>query len=220
MSEGKRVLVIEDDQEINKLLNMILTKSGIVSVPAYSGTEGILQLQNNTYDLIILDLMLPGISGEEFIRIIREESTIPIIVISAKVDIEDKVQVLKMGADDYITKPFNQQEVVARVEVQLRKSGVHSSQTAEKVWRGIKVNPERQSVSLENCGLQLTNAEFDILSLFISHPEHAFSKGKYMKKYGQGPSWVMTIQLVYMFQIFVKKLLRSRMMNISRLFGE
>src|SRR5690625_7260736 len=76
-----------------------------------------------------------------------------------------------MWADKYITMPFNQQEVVARVEVQLRKSGVHSSQTAEKVWREIKVNPERQSVSLENCGLQLTNAEFDILSLFISHPE-------------------------------------------------
>src|SRR5690625_634604 len=130
MSEGKRVLVIEDDQEINKLLNMILTKSGIVSVPAYSGTEGILQLQNNTYDLIILDLMLPGISGEEFIRIIREESTIPIIVISAKVDIEDKVQVLKMGADDYITKPFNQQEVVARVDrksTRLNSSHVASS---------------------------------------------------------------------------------------------
>src|SRR5690625_5849755 len=100
MSEGIRVLRIEDDQRINKLWNIILTKSGIVSVPAYSGTEGILQLQNNTYDLIILDVMLPGISGEEFIRIIREESTIPIIVISAKVDIEDKVQVLKMGADD------------------------------------------------------------------------------------------------------------------------
>src|SRR5690625_7851828 len=102
MSEGKRDLVIKDDQEINKLLNMILTKSGIVSVPAYSGTEGILQFNNNTYDLIILDLMLPGISGEECIRLIREESTIQIIVMSANVDIEDKVQVLKIGADDYI----------------------------------------------------------------------------------------------------------------------
>src|SRR5690625_8006545 len=83
-----------------------------------------------------------------------------------------------MWADKYITMPFNQQEVVARVEVQIRKSGVHSSQTAEKVWRWIKVNPEGQSVSLENCGLQLTNAEFDILSLFLSHQEHAFSKSK------------------------------------------
>src|SRR5699024_5693051 len=116
-------------------LNMILTKVGMVTVPAYSGTEGILQLQHNTYDLIILDLMLPGISGEEFISNIREKSAIPIIVISAKVGVEDKVQVLKMGADDYITKPFNQQEVLARVEVQLRKADAHSSHTAEKSWR-------------------------------------------------------------------------------------
>ncbi|MGM8365652.1 response regulator transcription factor [Virgibacillus sp. W0181] len=185
--EGKRILVIEDDQEINKLLNMILTKSGKVAVPAYSGTEGILQLQNHTYDLIILDLMLPGMSGEEFISKIREKSSIPIIVISAKVDIEDKVNVLKMGADDYITKPFNQQEVMARVEVQLRKSSVQSSQTSVKSWRGLKINPEKQSVTLEDNELQLTKAEFDILSLFISHPEHAFSKRKIYENIWTGP---------------------------------
>lgn len=187
MIEGKRVLVIEDDQEINKLLNMILTKSGMVSVPAYSGTEGLLQLVNNIYDLILLDLMLPGISGEEFISEIREKSMIPIIVISAKVDIENKIQVLKMGADDYITKPFNQQEVLARVEVQLRKTGVYSSQTAKKVWRGLKINPESQTVSLENNELRLTKAEFDILSLFISYPERAFSKRKIYEEIWTGP---------------------------------
>jgi len=187
MYEDKRVLVIEDDQEINKLLNMILTKSGMVAVPAYSGTEGLLQLENSTYDLILLDLMLPGMSGEEFISKIREKSMIPIIVISAKVDIENKIEVLKMGADDYITKPFNQQEVLARVEVQLRKSGVRSSQTVEKVWRGLKINPESQTVSLENKELQLTKAEFDILSLFISHPERAFSKRKIYEEIWTGP---------------------------------
>ena len=187
MIEDKKVLVIEDDQEINKLLNMILTKSGMVSVPAYSGTEGLLQLENSTYDLILLDLMLPGISGEEFISKIREMSMIPIIVISAKVDIENKIQVLKMGADDYITKPFNQQEVLARVEVQLRKAGVHSSQTVEKVWRGLKVNSESRTVSLENNELRLTKAEFDILSLFISHPERAFSKRKIYEEIWTGP---------------------------------
>src|SRR5699024_5994574 len=107
---------------------------------------------------------------------VREESTIPIIVISAKIDIEDKVKVLKKGADDYLTKPFNQKEVVARVKVQLRKSSANSSRTTKKVWRGLKIHPEKLSVSLENNELQLTIAEFDILSLFVSHPEHAFSK--------------------------------------------
>src|SRR5690625_439173 len=88
----KRILVIEDDPEINKLLHKILAKAAMNPVPAYSGTEGLLQLENNSYDLILLDLMLPGISGEELISKIREKSMIPIIVITAKVDIEDKVQ--------------------------------------------------------------------------------------------------------------------------------
>lgn len=175
MNEGKRILIIEDDQEISKLLSVILTKKELDSIAAYSGTEGLLQLQNNKFDLILLDLMLPGKSGEELIKKIREENSIPIIVISAKVDIENKVHVLKMGADDYITKPFNQEEVLARVEVQLRKSTI-TSRTAENVWRGLKIQPEKLSVSLDNTELQLTNAEFDILSLFVSHPEHAFSK--------------------------------------------
>ena len=187
MMKDKRVLVIEDDQEINKLLNMILTKSGMISVQAYSGTEGLLNLENNTYDLILLDLMLPGISGEEFIKKIREKSLIPIIVISAKVDIADKIQVLKMGADDYITKPFNQQEVLARVEVQLRKASEHSSQTKGKVWRDLNINLESQTVSLKNKTLQLTKAEFDILLLFVNHPERAFSKKKIYEEIWTGP---------------------------------
>ncbi len=182
----KKILIIEDDQEISRLLSVIVTKLGMVSIAAYSGTEGLLQLQNNTYDLIILDLMLPGVSGEELIKQVREESTTPIIVVSAKIDIDDKVHVLKLGADDYITKPFNQEELVARVEVQLRKSSAHPSRTVEKVWRGLKINPEKLSVSLENNELQLTNAEFEILSLFVSHPEHAFSKREIYERIWKG----------------------------------
>jgi DNA-binding response OmpR family regulator len=130
--------------------------------------------------------MLPGLSGEELIKQVREKSTIPIIVISAKIDIEDKVHVLKMGADDYITKPFNQEEVVARVEVQLRKSSAQPARSAEKVWRGLKINPEKLTASLENKVLQLTIAEFDILSLFASHPEYAFSKREIYEKIWKG----------------------------------
>lgn len=186
MNEEKRVLIVEDDQEISKLLHVILTKMGLTPVSAYSGTEGLLQLKSNTFDLILLDLMLPGISGEEFITQVREESTTPIIVISAKVGIDDKVQLLKMGADDYITKPFHQKEVEARVEVQLRKSVVQPSQEDEKVWRNLTISPEKLSVTLENKSLQVTNAEFDILSLLINHPEHAFSKREIYEKIWKG----------------------------------
>ena len=131
MYEGKRILIVEDDQEISRLLSVILEKSQMEPVAAYSGTEGLLQLQDHSFDLILLDLMLPGKSGEELIKEIREKSMVPIIVISAKVDIENKVQVLKMGADDYITKPFNQEEVMARVEVQLRKTSFQPTHPIE-----------------------------------------------------------------------------------------
>ena len=176
MYEGKRTLIIEDDQEISMLLSVIIAKSHMEPVAAYSGTEGLLQLQNNTFDLILLDLMLPGKSGEELIKEIREKSSIPIIVISAKSDIENKVQVLKMGADDYITKPFHQEEVMARVEVQLRKASFFPMQSAEMGWRGLKINMEKRSVTLNEKELQLTNAEFDILTFFMNNPERALSK--------------------------------------------
>ena len=133
-------------------------------------------MKNTSFDLNLLGLMLPGKSGEELIEEIREESSIPIIVISAKVDIENKVNVLRLGADDYITKPFDQQEVVARVEVQLRKSSLHPLQTTKMVWRKLTLNTEKRSVSLDQQELQFTNAEFDILSLFMRNPERAFSK--------------------------------------------
>jgi len=186
MEERKKVLIIEDDQEISQLLNVILSKLGIDSVLAYSGTEGLLQLQSHTYDLILLDLMLPGKSGEDVIQQIRKDRTVPIIVISAKMDIENKVQVLKMGADDYITKPFHQKEVEARVEVQLRKSEGRLSRSPGQVWRGLKINPEKRSISLDNNELQLTIAEFDILSLLVNHPERAFSKREIYEKIWKG----------------------------------
>lgn len=176
MNEGKRVLIIEDDQEISMLLTVILRKAKLEPVAAYSGTEGLLQLQNKVFDLILLDLMLPGKTGEELIKEIRKESSIPIIVISAKVDIEDKVQVLKMGADDYITKPFHQEEVLARVEVQLRKAAVNPAKQSEIRWRGLTIHKEKRLATLNGKELQLTNAELEILTFFVSKPERALSK--------------------------------------------
>ncbi|WP_066193499.1 MULTISPECIES: response regulator transcription factor [Gracilibacillus] len=186
MKSGKDVLLIEDDQEISKLLQVILTKAGIATVAAYSGTEGLLQLQRQSFDLILLDLMLPGISGEELITQVREESAIPIIVISAKIGIEDKVQVLQMGADDYITKPFHQKEVEARVEVQLRKSATQPEQKAEKKWRGLSIDLHKYAATLEEQPLQLTQAELDILCLLIDHPDRAFSKQEIYEKIWKG----------------------------------
>lgn len=186
MMKGKRILIIEDDPEISKLLRVILTNLGIQPVAAYSGTEGLLQLQNNSFDLILLDLMLPGKSGEELIKEIREVSLIPIIVISAKVDVADKVKVLKMGADDYLTKPFNKEELAARIEVQLRKASIYPVNTKVLVWRDLKIQQEKRFVTLKDQELQLTNAEYDILSLLVQHPERVFSKREIYERIWKG----------------------------------
>lgn len=176
LNQNNRVLIVEDDQEINKLLQVILQKNGLGSVAAYSGTEGLLQLKNQAFDLVLLDLMLPGLSGEAFIEEALKSRSLPIIVISAKKDIEDKVHVLKIGADDYITKPFNQEEVMARIEVQLRKTNLSSQQSSCRSWREITVDVDKLTAAVSQTQLHLTNAEFDILSLLVENPEHAFSK--------------------------------------------
>lgn len=181
----KKILIVEDDPEINVLLSAILKKSNMKSTSAYSGTEAELLLENNTYDLILIDLMLPGISGEALINEIRKNSSVPVIVISAKVDVAHKIDMLKSGADDYITKPFNQDEVLARIEVQFRKSTLVEKN--EQTWRALQLNMEKRLITLSGQSLSLTNSEFDILSLFIQQPEHAFSKREIYELIWTGP---------------------------------
>lgn len=113
----KKILVVEDDEDIHNLIKSILEKERYEIISAYSGTEALLLIENNDIDLILLDLMLPGLTGEELIKKLTD---IPIIVISAKISSEDKVNVLSGGANDYITKPFDANELLARVKVQLR----------------------------------------------------------------------------------------------------
>lgn len=184
----KKILIVEDDAEINLLLTTILTNETLEATAAYSGTEALLRMESATYDLILLDLMLPGMSGEEFIQLIREKSNIPIIVISAKTDVMNKVDVLKSGADDYITKPFDQAEVLARVDVQLREvAPIDQTLASEKVWRDLRIDIKKRKVSLGDHELSLTNAEYDLLLLFISRPEYAFSKREIYTQLWTGP---------------------------------
>ena len=115
------ILVVEDDQDINRLLCRILTDGGYDVRPAFSGSEAVLWAEQYDYDLVLLDLMLPGLTGEEFIAQMRKKKTMPILVLSAKAGLEDRVNVLRLGADDFIPKPFDNAEVLARVEAQLRR---------------------------------------------------------------------------------------------------
>lgn len=179
-----KILIVEDDLEISRLLQVIINRMMFQAVPAYSGTEALFQLEKQNFDLILLDLMLPGLSGEEVLVQIREHTGVPVLVLSAKTQIEDKIHLLKMGADDYVTKPFNQEEVAARIEVQLRNKVIQKSTIL--TWKSLILDTNKLQVTLINQELSLTNAEFDILQLFMRYPEQAFSKKKIYESIWKG----------------------------------
>jgi DNA-binding response OmpR family regulator len=184
-----KVLVVEDDVDINRLLCRILADVGITTVSAFSGSEASLRLSLEEYQLVLIDLMLPGIPGETLIAKIREQFTVPIIVISAKSTLEDKVMLLRLGADDYITKPFAQEEVLARVEAQLRRlQYVQSTNNSEGIMqvRELIMNKDRHEVTLAGQPLILTNYEFDILALLLSRVDKIFSKSEIYSNIWQG----------------------------------
>lgn len=184
-----RVLVVEDDADINRLLCRMLTDEGLTAVPAFSGSEASLRLSLEAYQLVLMDLMLPGITGESLIAEIREQSTVPIIVISAKSTLEDKVSLLRLGADDYITKPFDQEEVMARVYAQLRRLQYAPASGNDggiiKV-RELVMDKERREVTLNSRLLNLTKYEFEILALLLSRPDRIFSKSELYREIWQG----------------------------------
>lgn len=176
-----KILVIEDDADINRILCRYLTKEQYQPVPAFSGTEARLQLQLDSFDLILLDLMLPGISGEQLIKDIRSNSQVPIIVISAKTTLEDKVGTLKSGADDYITKPFERDEVLARVDALLRRSrqSFTTETTSEQhiyQFKHLVLNPSSREVTVMDHPIALTAYEYDILLLLLQYPDKVFTK--------------------------------------------
>lgn len=183
------ILVVEDDQDINHLLVHILKNAGYNAVSAYSGSEAVLRMSVEEYDLLLLDLMLPGLTGEELLSEVRKKSYVPVIVISAKTTLEDKVSLLKMGADDYITKPFEKEEVLARIEARLRVHGhlpKKEEQSKSYCLRGLCMNLDDRSVTLDQQEVGLTISEFDILALLMSRTDKVFSKSEIYEKVWHG----------------------------------
>lgn len=179
MNKEFNILVVEDDADINGLLCNILSKDGYKVRGAYSGSEAIMCLEQFDYDLVILDLMLPGVTGESIINEIRKNKIMPIIVISAKDTQEDKINVLKSGADDFISKPFDISEVLVRVQVQLRRYKQFSKQESEDnkiVHKNIILDSESRQVFVKNKEIALTVREFSILELLMSNPNKVFSR--------------------------------------------
>ena len=144
-----KILIIEDETDINQLLAKILEADGCRAVQAFSGTEGLLLAEKESPDLILLDLMLPGLSGETLLQKLRTEKNcrVPVLVLSAKAALSDKVTLLKAGADDYITKPFEPEEVSARVQAALRRSGSVPEQAGTLSYKDMVLYPESRSAT-------------------------------------------------------------------------
>lgn len=170
------ILIVEDDVNINDLLSEALTKEGYQCQQAFSGTEARMLLEQNSYSLVLLDLMLPGITGEEVLAGIRRKGNLPVIVLTAKDDLDEKIQLLTGGADDYITKPFEIKEVIARVQIQLRHAG-QEPDTEYLSYRKMTLDKTTHQVCIDGRPLdKITKQEFAILELFLKHPKQVFSK--------------------------------------------
>lgn len=170
----EKILIIEDDKDINEMLQKLLKLNGFDVVSAYSGTEGIL-LHNNEISLIILDLMLPGKNGEEIIEDLKKKSMVPVIVTSAINDIDKKLDLFESGADDYVTKPFNNDELLARIKVHLRKmNGVQDSKTI--TFRDITLNVDDYTIKCNGSEIVLPKIEFEILKTLMERPNQVHTK--------------------------------------------
>ena len=174
----KQILIVDDDIHISNMLFEVLTKQEYKVSRAYSGTEALLFLSMEKPDLILLDLMLPGLSGEEVLEKIKD---IPTIIVSAKEDMDNKVNLLMGGAADYVTKPFDMNELLARINIQLRNSN-STIKNDLIVFDDIIINTKNYSVMVNSVSVKLTKTEFAILKLLMKNPEQVMTKSVILDK--------------------------------------
>lgn len=172
----QRILIVEDDLEINKLLTDFLKENGYEVFCLYDGLHVLDYLQENKIDLLVLDIMLPYRSGDIVLSNIRKQFTLPVIIISAKETTQNKIDLLRLGADDYITKPFDMEEVLARIESNLRRVQFQNSSQNVLKYEDLILDFEKNLVSVRGIELSLTAKEFSILELLMKYPDKVFSK--------------------------------------------
>ena len=171
----KKILIVEDDASISVMLCDLLDQNGYLITAAYSGTEAIMRFGSEKYNLVLLDLMLPGKSGDKVLEEIRAVSDVPVIALTAVSDKDSVVSLLKSGANDYITKPFDNSELLARIEVQFRNSaGIYEQHPTS--FKDIILDNERYDGFINNQPLQLSKREFEILALLMRNPKKVFTK--------------------------------------------
>ena len=173
----RKILIVEDDSEINKLLADFLQSNGYETVCADDGQKAIMLMKKQDFCLVIMDLMLPYRNGEQLIKEFREYSQIPVIVLSAKSMMETRLAVLRLGADDYILKPFDLNEVLVRIEVVLRRSGTDKQLSDGVLSCGeLCLKTAENTVTYRQKQIALTAKEFMLLKLFMEYPQKVYSK--------------------------------------------
>lgn len=174
----KRILIIDDDLHIGNMMEELLMREGYGVLRAYSGTEALLLLKETKPDLILLDLMLPGLNGEE---ILPKLDGIPVMIVSAKIDVDNKIRMLLDGAVDYVTKPFDTKELLARIAVQFRKSSTGSGAQI-LTFENITLNTDTHMVTIDTNEIKLTRTEFAILKLLMRNPGQVITKSLLLER--------------------------------------
>lgn len=180
MNTKPSILVVDDEDTIREVVRRYLEREGFAVKEAADGYEALDAVQEDPPDLIVLDLMLPGIDGLTITQHLRQDRQIPIIMLTAKGEASDRIRGLDLGADDYITKPFSPQEVVSRVRAVLRRSGDKPAQPTEHPieFGRLGINPSARSLEVEGTPINLTAKEFDLLWHFAQHPQKVFSRAQ------------------------------------------
>ncbi|MBE7042332.1 MAG: response regulator transcription factor [Ruminococcaceae bacterium] len=184
MQDTVKILVVDDDQNINELIRMYLAKEGYEVIQAFDGEQGLELFQSKAPSLVVLDLMLPKIDGLAVCREIRKISDIPVIMLTAKGETFDKVLGLELGADDYMVKPFETKELIARIKAVLRRSGNHEKQgdKMEIVYPGLSVNLTNYELKVNGVSLEVPPKELEVLYFLCSHPNQVFTRDQLLNQ--------------------------------------
>lgn len=169
-----KVLIVEDDNDINNMLSDLLSLNQIESISAYSGTEALLLLDEKV-DLVLLDLMLPGLSGQEVIKAIKARFTVPVIVLTAINKMDTKLDLFELGADDYLIKPFDNNELLARIKIQLKHQQLSLPKTITK-YKDIELDEDSYEVICNENKVSLSKTEFTLLKILLENPTRVFTK--------------------------------------------
>lgn len=180
---AKTILVVEDEQDIATIIDFNLKRSGFDTLMAYDGPTGLKLALENAPDLILLDVMLPGMDGFEICRRVREKSQVPIIMLTAREEESDKILGLELGADDYVTKPFSNRELIARIKANMRRfSADKVPQEKTDAGVGLSISEEDTAVYKDGKPIDLSVREFDILSYLAAEPGRVVSREELMEK--------------------------------------